>query len=125
MEDALKKLEEIKEELTPINESAVRSLEEGLSETLTLHRLDVPADLRPSLKTTNCIENVNRLFSNKIHRVNKFRNSSQRQRWTAAALLDAESRMYKIRGADKMLELKQILNYFVEQQNKIKMKKVA
>lgn len=45
------------------NQSAARSLAEGLAETLTLHRLGVFALLGLSLKTTNCLESINALVS--------------------------------------------------------------
>lgn len=38
-EKAKEALDKIRKELVPLNESAVRSLDEGLEETLTLHRL--------------------------------------------------------------------------------------
>ena len=38
--------------------AAVRSLEDGLEETLTLHRLGLFEELGKSLKTTNCIESL-------------------------------------------------------------------
>lgn len=41
-----------------VNLSAARSLEEGLEETLTLHKLNVPVPLRKTLRTTNPIESV-------------------------------------------------------------------
>ena len=41
-----------------LNPSAARSLEEGLEETLTIHRLKLPELLRRSLATTNIIESV-------------------------------------------------------------------
>ena len=45
-------------DLTPINASAAASLEEGLDETLTLHRLGVAAELGTSFTTSNLIESV-------------------------------------------------------------------
>ena len=59
-EAAKKKLNLIKKELAILNQSAVRSLEEGLEETLTLHRLGMFPKLGTSFKTTNCIENIMR-----------------------------------------------------------------
>jgi hypothetical protein len=38
-----------------LNPSAARSLEEGLEETLTLHKLRVPDQLRRTLSCTNVI----------------------------------------------------------------------
>jgi hypothetical protein len=41
-----------------VNESAARSLEEGLEETLPLHRLGIVPELGVSFRTTNLIESV-------------------------------------------------------------------
>jgi hypothetical protein len=49
-------LQKIFRQLERINPSAARSLEEGLEETLTVHRLGVGAVLRRKLATTNPIE---------------------------------------------------------------------
>ena len=56
--DAKRCLQQIQRELQQVNPSAARSLEEGLEETLTLHRLGVPAELRTTLRTTNPIESA-------------------------------------------------------------------
>ena len=47
-------LQSLRKDLAQRNESAAASLDEGLDETLTLHRLGVYAQLGASLKTTNC-----------------------------------------------------------------------
>jgi len=48
-EKAKEKMREVKRELLVVNESAVRSLEEGLEETLTLQRLGLVRELGRSL----------------------------------------------------------------------------
>ena len=53
--DAKRALLKLVTELAKLNESAARSLEEGLEETFTLHRLDVFVELGTSFKTTNLI----------------------------------------------------------------------
>ncbi len=53
----------IRAELKLLNESAVRSLDEGLEETLTLYRLGVFQELGLSLKTTNCLESHSVILS--------------------------------------------------------------
>ena len=45
-------------ELLDLNPSAARSLAEGLEETLTVHRLQVPPQLRKTLASTNVIESA-------------------------------------------------------------------
>ena len=88
----------IKKELRLINESAIYSLEEGFEETLTVHRLGVPKGLRKSLKTTNVIESVLALVSQKTDKVDYWKNSDQKQRWVATALLDIEMRLNRVNG---------------------------
>ena len=85
-------------ELRLLNESAVRSLDEGLEETLTLHRLGVFRELGISLKTTNCLESLNSLVEQRVAKVDRWRTSDQKQRWLAAALLDIEPRLRRIKG---------------------------
>jgi putative transposase len=97
-EKAKEALERIAKELRLINGSAVESLREGLEETLTLHRLGLFEELGTSFKTTNCLENVNRQLERLTHRVSYWKNSDQRQRWTATALLEIEPRLRKVKG---------------------------
>ena len=87
-----------RQELRLLNESAVASLEEGFEETLTLHRLGVFGTLGTSLKTTNCLESINALVGQRTAKVDRWTNSFQKQRWLAAALLDIEPRLRRIRG---------------------------
>jgi transposase-like protein len=49
-------LTQLHRELMDLNPSAARSLEEGLEETLTVHRLDMPPQLRKTLASTNLID---------------------------------------------------------------------
>jgi putative transposase len=85
-------------ELRLLNASAVTSLDEGLEETLTLHRLGVFRELGISLKTTNCLESLNSLVEQRVAKVDHWRSSDQKQRWLAAALLDIEPRLRRIKG---------------------------
>ncbi len=105
-EGAKRALMKVKKELSLINESAVRSLEEGLEQTLTLHRLGLFEKLGKSLKTTNCIESIMALIGQKTDKVDYWRNSNQKQRWLATALLDIEPRLNRIRGYTYLPELR-------------------
>jgi transposase-like protein len=97
-EEAKRELNAIRSELEDLNQSAVASLNEGLEETLTLHRLGVFALVGRSLKTTNIIESVNAQAEQRCGRVDHWRNSNQKQRWLAAALLNIEPRLRKLSG---------------------------
>lgn len=103
---AKKRLEAIKRELTLINQSAVASLEEGLEETLTLHRLGLFEKIGRSFKTTNCIENVNKGLAIYTDRVTYWQNSDQRRRWVATAMLEIEPRLNRVQGYKFMGELR-------------------
>ena len=91
-------LTSIRKELNLLNQSAVNSLDEGLEETLTLHHLGMFEFLGISLKTTNCLESLNSQLEQYTRRVSYWKNSSQRQRWVATALLEIEPNLRKIKG---------------------------
>jgi hypothetical protein len=100
---------ELKADLEQINRRAVRSLMEGLEETLTLHRLGLFEELGRSLKTTNCIENLNGQVERYFGNVKRWHHSPQRHRWMALALLEAETRMRRLTGYEHLPKLKQAL----------------
>jgi len=97
-EEAKAALSEVRRDLSERNLSAVKSLDEGFEETLTLHRLGVFPLLGISLKTTNCLESVFSQVETRTGRVCHWKNSSQKHRWLATALLDIEPRLRRIRG---------------------------
>jgi putative transposase len=97
-EEAKRARLKIRSELAEINESAVASLDEGLEETLTLHRLGVFPLVGRSLKTTNIIESVNSQAEERCGRVDHWKNSNQKHRWLAAALVDIEPRLRRLLG---------------------------
>jgi len=113
-EKAKARIAHVRKELGLINESAVKSLDEGLEETLTLHRLGMFKKLGRSFKTTNCLESVNRQLGMYTGRVCRWQNSNQRQRWVASALLEIEPSLRKVNGYKHLMELrsamKRILN---------------
>jgi putative transposase len=113
-EDALKALEALEKDLEVINESAARSLREALPELLTLHKLEVPPELKPALHTTNGIEN---LFSTVRHREKNIKNYNPSyrgkprkgklsERWLVAVFLKAEENFRLVKGH---LEIKTVI----------------
>ncbi len=63
-----------------------------------MHRLGVYALLGRSLKTTNGLESVNAMVEERCSKVDRWKNSNQKQRWLATALLDIEPRLRRIKG---------------------------
>jgi len=96
--DAKKALEQIHRELDRINPSAARSLEEGMEETLTVHKLRMPEMLRKSLASTNIIESAFSVAEDLCRRVKRWREGDHRERWAGSALLLAESKFRRVKG---------------------------
>lgn len=97
-EDAKAELLELESRLRPVNEAAANSLLEGMEEILTLHKLGIDQKLWQTFRSTNCIENLNSQLGKYIRKVTNWQSSDQRYRWTAAGLLQIESKMHRIRN---------------------------
>lgn len=102
-------LERLKPELQLLNASAVNSLEEGLEETLTLHRLGLFKYLGKSFKTTNPIESIMSLVGQRTDKVDYWKNSLQKQRWVASALLLIEPALRRVKGYRYLDRLREAL----------------
>ncbi len=108
-EQARRAVQVVRRELQVLNRSAVTSLDEGLEETLTLHRLGVFRPLGRSLKTTNVLESINARVASRTDKVDRWRNSEQKHRWLATTLLDLEPRLNRIKGYAALPLLQQAL----------------
>jgi transposase-like protein len=97
--DAAKKaLESLHRELMHINPSAARSLAEGMEETLTVHRLGVPLQLRKTLTSTNVIESAFSIVETVCRNVKRWRDGDHIERWVASGLMVAERQFRKVIG---------------------------
>jgi len=107
--EAVEALQKIQDDLKEANQSAYASLQEGLEETLTLHRLSVFPQVGRSFKTTNCIESAHSMVEDLCSKVDCWKNSMQRRRWLAAAALNIEPRLRRIQGHRSLPMLRQAL----------------
>ena len=114
--EAKTELEKIFRQLERVNPSAARSLEEGMDETLTVHRLGLAEPLRRSLTTTNPIESCLSTVERVARRVKRWHGGDQALRWTATGLLEAERKFRKVRGYREMPTLQRKLNPSLTQQ---------
>ncbi len=97
-EEARDALAKVVEWLRGLNESAAASLEEGLEETLTVHRLAVEGLLRRTLLTTNPIESAIDVVRTHARRVKRWSGSSMVLRWMGSGLLRAENQFRRVKG---------------------------
>ena len=114
--EAKAELEKIFRQLERINPSAARSLEEGLEETLTVHRLNVGALLRQTLASTNPIESCFSIVEKVARNVKRWRAGNHALRWTATGLLEAEKKFRKVKGYRELEVLHRKLNPPLTQQ---------
>jgi putative transposase len=91
-------LERLHRELMDLNPSAARSLGEGMEETLTVHKLRVPMQLRKTLASTNVIESAFSIVEQVCKNVKRWHGGDQRERWVGSGLLIAQQQFRRIIG---------------------------
>jgi putative transposase len=91
-------LNKLHRELMDFNPSAARSLGEGMEETLTVHKLQVPLQLRQTLASTNVIESAFSVVEKVCSNVKRWHPGDQRERWVGSGLLVAEKQFRRVRG---------------------------
>ena len=97
--DAAKQaLNRLHRELMDLNPSAARSLAEGMEETLTVHRLQIPMQLRKTLASTNIIESAFAIVERVCGNVKRWQGGDQRERWVGSGLLVAEKQFRRVKG---------------------------
>jgi transposase-like protein len=79
-------------------DSAAASLKEGLEETLTVIKLELPDVLRKFFSTTNAIENLMGGVRKVTRNVKRWRSGRMACRWVTAAVENARSRFHNIKG---------------------------
>src|SRR5947209_14916229 len=97
--DAAKEaLNALHRELMDLNPSAARSLGEGMEETLTVHRLHLPPQLRKTMASTNVIESAFSIVEKVCKNVKRWHGGDQRERWVGSGLLAALKQFRRITG---------------------------
>jgi transposase-like protein len=91
-------LQVLHRELMDLNPSAARSLGEGMEETLTVHRLHLPMQLRKTMSSTNVIESAFSIVEQVCRNVKRWHGGDQRERWVGSGLLFAERQFRRVQG---------------------------
>jgi len=101
--DAYDELQSLIHWLEEINYSASESLKEAGEKLLTLHKINMPPEIRKSFSTTNPIESGFTGPKGNLKRVKRWRlNSDMLNRWVSICLLYQEENFNKIRGVNKL-----------------------
>jgi putative transposase len=91
-------LENLARQLEHQHPGAAASLREGLEETLTVMRLELPENLERILSSTNLIENLFSRVREIGRRVKRWQSGTMVLRWTAAGVIEAERGFRKLAG---------------------------
>lgn len=102
---ALASLKALARALEHQHPAAAVSLREGMPETLTVTRLGITGRLKRTLQSTNTIENLFSRVRRTQLNVKRWHGGDMRQRWTAAAILDAERNFRRIKGKHQLARL--------------------
>ena len=91
-------LEALARELDKTHPGAAASLREGLDETLTVLRLDVPPTLARTLRSTNAIESMIGICREHSKNVKRWRDGQMALRWCAAGMIEAGKQFRRVNG---------------------------
>ncbi len=85
-------------ELDKTHPGAAGSLREGLAETLTVLRLDLPPTLARTLRSTNAVESMISICRAHARNVKRWRDGQMALRWCAAGMVEASSQFRRVNG---------------------------
>ena len=95
---ALEQLNTLALELDKPHPGAASSLREGMEETLTVTRLGITGKLKRTLQSTNPCESMISTVRAINRNVKNWSSGEMAMRWTAAGMLEAETRFRKVEG---------------------------
>jgi len=96
--EAEAQLTALAKELDKTHPGAAGSLREGLHETLTVLRLDVPPTLARTLRSTNAVESMISISRDHARNVKRWRDGQMALRWCAAGMVEASRQFRRVNG---------------------------
>jgi putative transposase len=111
-ESALKaeaELQALARELDKTHPGAAASLREGMTETLSVLRLEVPPTLARTLRSTNTIESMIEICREHSKNVKRWRDGTMALRWCAAGMIEAGKQFRRVNGHLHLAKLRAAL----------------
>jgi putative transposase len=96
--EAEAKLLALARELDITHPSAAASLHEGMADTLTVLRLQVPPTLARTLRSTNAVESMISICRSHAGNVKRWRDGTMALRWCAAGMIEAGRQFRRVNG---------------------------
>jgi transposase-like protein len=103
-------LRELAAELDQTHPGAAASLREGLTETHTVLRLEVPPTLARTLRSTNAIESMISICRDHSENVKRWRDGTMALRWCAAGMDEATNQFRRVNGHLHLRKLRDTLD---------------
>jgi transposase-like protein len=85
-------------ELDKTHPGAAGNLREGMAETLTVLRLEVPPTLARTLRSTNAVESMISISRDHSRNVKRWRDGAMALRWCAAGMVEASKQFRRVNG---------------------------
>ena len=101
-------------ELDRTHPGAAASLREGMTETLTVLRLNLPPTLARTFRSTNAIESMISICRTHASNVKRWRDATMALRWCAAGMVEAGKQFRRINGHLHLRSLRDTLNRITE-----------
>jgi putative transposase len=96
-------------ELDRTHPGAAASLREGMAETLTVLRLNVPPTLARTLRSTNAVESMISICREHASNVKNWRDGQMALRWCAAGMVEAGKQFHRVNGHMHLRSLRDTL----------------
>jgi transposase-like protein len=96
--EAEAQLTALAKELDKTHPGAAGSLREGMAETLTILRLEVPPTLARTLRSTNAVESMISISRDHSRNVKRWRDGQMALRWCAAGMVEASKQFRRVNG---------------------------
>jgi len=96
-------------ELDRTHPGAAASLREGMAETLTVLRLNVPPTLARTLRSTNAVESMISICREHASNVKNWRDGQMALRWCAAGMVEAGKQFRRVNGHMHLRSLRDTL----------------
>src|ERR1035441_4496464 len=90
-----------------------------MEETLTVHRLHVPMQLRKTMASTNVMEWAFSIVEQVCRNVKRWHGSDQRERWVGLGLLVAEKQFRRVQGYKQIPALIKELEVLAPSKSKV------
>jgi len=101
-------------ELDRTHPGAAASLREGMPETLTVLRLNLPPTLARTFRSTNAIESMISICRTHASNVKRWRDGQMALRWCAAGMVEAGKQFRRVNGHLHLRSLRDTLNKVTE-----------